>query len=312
MAQSSLSALSKKRSPGAIDSVQALLVANFKAIQSCLPKHLTPERMCRIAVQSLQRNPDVLECTPESLVKAIIESSSLGLEIDSRGLAYIVPYGNKNQNGHKNATLIFGYKGLMELAYRSGRVASIHAETVCENDIFEFELGLSPRLKHVPNLDDRGGLRAVYAVAHMKDAAPAFVVMGKADVEKVRRASKAGNSGPWTQWAEEMWKKTAIRRLCKYLPLSPEIQRAIALDEQADAGVQKLAEGILNLPEEPAIETEARPKQEPEEREEKPAPVAHEEAQFECAKVDKNGEIKMVTSEDCFYCADKNGCPNKR
>ncbi|MBD5641848.1 MAG: recombinase RecT [Desulfovibrio sp.] len=305
MAQATVAALSKRQPPSAIDTVQALLTQNFRAIQSCLPKHLTPERMCRIAVQSLQRNPQILKCTPESLVKAIIEASSLGLEIDSRGLAYLVPYGNKNQDGRTNATLIFGYKGLMELAYRSGRVASIYAETVCENDDFEFELGLQPKLRHIPSLDDRGELRAVYAVAHMKDADPVFVVMGRSDVEKIRRASKAGNSGPWTQWTEEMWKKTAIRRLCKYLPLSPEIQKAIALDEQADEGVQNLAEGIINLPEEPAIETTAKQKEEsdPEPRREEPS--------FECAKMDKDGNPKMVTSEDCFYCKDKDGCPNK-
>lgn len=253
MSVSTLSDLNRRQPPATIDTVQALLTNNFKAIKSCLPKHLTPERMCRIAVESLQRNPDVLKCTPESLVRCVVEASSLGLEIDSRGLAYIVPYGNKNQGGRQNATLIIGYKGLMDLAYRSGRVANIYAETVCENDEFEFELGLNPTLRHVPNLEDRGKLAAVYAVARMKDADAVFVVLGKQDVEKVRRASKTGGSGPWTQWAEEMWKKTAIRRLCKYLPLSPEIARAIAVDEASDAGVQ-LADCIIDLPEVQAIE----------------------------------------------------------
>ena len=228
--------------PPVVANVANLLAANMKAIQSCLPKHMTPERMCRVALQTIRRTPALMSCTPESLVAAIVEASSLGLELDLRGQAYLVPYG-------KNVTLIPGYKGLMDLAYRSGRVTNIYAEVVCENDRFAFALGLAPKLEHTPNLDDRGALKAVYAVARVKDADPAFVVLGKTEIDKIRKASRASGSGPWVQWEEEMWKKTAIRRLCKYLPLSPEIQKAIALDEAADASVaQHLADGIIDLP----------------------------------------------------------------
>ena len=228
--------------PAAAVTVTSLLASNMKAISSCLPKHMTPERMCRIAVQTISKSPQLQKCTPQSLVAAIVEASSLGLEIDVRGQAYLVPYG-------RDVTLIPGYKGLMDLAYRSGRVANIYAETVCENDTFNFEMGLEPKLEHKPNLEERGQLRAVYAVARLKDADPVFVVLGKSEIEKIKRASKASNNGPWKSWEEEMWKKTAIRRLCKYLPLSPEMQRAIAIDEAADAGQpQGLAESIIDLP----------------------------------------------------------------
>jgi len=221
--------------------VQDLLTANFKAIQSCLPKHMTPERMCRVAFNTVQRTPALLDCTPYSLVAAIVEASALGLEIDTRGQAYLVPYG-------KTVTLIPGYKGLMDLAYRSGRVSSIYADVVCANDTFEFAMGLDSKLVHVPNLEDRGELNAVYAVAKIKDSDPAFVVLGKSEIEKVKKSSKAASSGPWRTWEEEMWKKTAIRRLCKYLPLSPEVQRAVSLDELADAGKpQNLGEAYIDL-----------------------------------------------------------------
>lgn len=221
--------------------VQRLLAANMKAIQSALPKHMTPERMARVAFTTINKTPALLKCTPESLVMAIVEAATLGLEIDSRGLAYIVPYGS-------TVTLIPGYKGLMDLAYRSGRVTSIFAEVVCENDKFTYRMGTDPSLEHTPELNDRGTKIAVYAVAKFKDADPAFVVLGKTEVEKVRRASKAAASGPWKDWEDEMWKKTAIRRLCKYLPLSPEMQRAVAMDEAADAGLpQELGGGVLDL-----------------------------------------------------------------
>ncbi|HJA77567.1 MAG TPA: recombinase RecT [Candidatus Desulfovibrio gallistercoris] len=232
----------QNRQPAVIASVTDLLKNNMKAIQSCLPKHMTPERMCRIAVQTISKSKQLQRCSPQSLVAAIVEASSLGLEIDVRGQAYLVPY-------RDTVTLIPGYKGLMDLAYRSGRVANIYAETVCENDEFSFRLGLSPTLEHTPNLENRGDLRAVYAVARLKEADPVFVVLGKSEVEKVRKASKASGDGPWKTWEEEMWKKTAIRRLCKYLPLSPEMQRAVAIDEAADAGSpQHLAEAVIDLP----------------------------------------------------------------
>lgn len=230
-----------------VNGVQSLLVANFKQIQSSLPRHMTPERMCRVALNTIRRTPTLLECAPETLVAAIVEASSLGLEIDSRGQAYLVPFYNK-KTGTKDVQLIPGYKGLADLAYRSGRVASIFAEVVCENDKFRFSLGLEPTLEHTPDLDNRGGMRAVYAVARMKDGEAQFVVMGKSDIDKVKKASKASNSGPWADWEEEMWKKTAIRRLCKMLPLSPEIQRAIAIDELGDAGLpQGLGAEVIDI-----------------------------------------------------------------
>lgn len=233
--------------------VQQLLGANIKAIQSCLPKHMTPERMCRVAFNTVQKTPALLNCSPQSLVAAIVEASSLGLEIDSRGQAYLVPYG-------KNVTLIPGYKGLMDLAYRSGRVTSIYADVVCANDTFEFAMGLDAKLVHVPNLEDRGELKAAYAVAKIKDSDPAFVVLGKTEIEKVKKASKAAANGPWKDWEEEMWKKTAIRRLCKCLPLSPEMQRAVFLDEMGDAGkAQDLGVGLIDIDPEPQADGNKAP-----------------------------------------------------
>lgn len=237
-----------------VDGVQKLLASQFKQIQSALPRHMTPERMCRVALNTIRRTPQLLECAPETLVSAIVEASSLGLEIDSRGQAYLVPFYNK-KTGTKDVQLIPGYKGLADLAYRSGRVASIFAEVVCENDKFHFSLGLNPVLDHTPDLDNRGDMKAVYAVARMKDGEAQFVVLGKSDISKIKKASRA-DSGPWKDWEEEMWKKTAIRRLCKMLPLSPEIQRAIAIDELGDAGMpQGLAQDFIDVSVKSSTET---------------------------------------------------------
>lgn len=298
-----------------VANVANLLAMNMKAIQSCLPKHMTPERMCRIALQTIQRTPQLMKCTPESLVAAIVEASSLGLELDLRGQAYLIPFG-------KEVTLIPGYKGLMDLAYRSGRVTNIYAEVVCENDQFTFSLGLAPKLEHTPNLEERGTLKAVYAVARVKDTDPVFVVLGKSEIDKIRKVSKTPDPSPWSQWEEEMWKKTAIRRLCKYLPLSPEIQKAIALDEAADAGVaQHLADGIIDLPPVAAdtptaglnaalSETKAR----------RPTNAEREQAQTEEEDIQHNTEDttsqilcpakeQYVDELDCPGCSKRQGCP---
>lgn len=329
------------RAAETINTVTNLLTGQFKAIKSALPRHMTPERMCRVALNTIRRTPQLLECSPETMVAAIVEASSLGLEIDMRGQAYLVPFYNKN-TGRKEVQLIPGYKGLADLAYRSGRVDSIFAEVVCENDKFRFALGLDPALEHTPSLEDRGRLIAVYAVARMKESAPQFVVMGKGEIDKIRKASKA-SSGPWKEWEAEMWKKTAIRRLCKMLPLSPEMQRAVALDEAGEAGiVQGLGENILEIPVQvedvvrevgdvaddgqpqetgegaspqaqahpaPAENApSAAPQPEPEPAPE-PKGTPATGGNIECPKPTEDGSPRMVDESVCMECKSRSNCP---
>lgn len=223
-----------------------LINASLPQIRAALPRHMTPERMARIALTTIKLTPKLLECTPRSLLAAIIESSQLGLEIDMRGLAFIVPYG-------KEATLLIGYKGLIELAIRSGKVSHIDAEVVYEDDEFDYALGLDPKLYHKPSLTrpDASQKKAVYALAKMTDGEPVFIILGQSDIERIKKSSRA-KSGPWFDWEDEMWKKSAIRRLCKRLPQSPELQRAISIDEAAEAGIpQNLAAGVIDVTPEP-------------------------------------------------------------
>jgi recombination protein RecT len=215
-----------------VSSIRALLDKSKQQIRMALPSHLNPDRMLRIAMTSIQRNPSLLDCTPESLIGAIIQSSQLGLEPDGvLGHAYLVPYG-------KVCTFIPGYKGLMALARRSGEISTIYAEVVHAKDVFEYELGLNAKLKHVPTDDeDEGAFTGVYAVAKLKDGGIQFVVLKKGAIERIRKRSKASNNGPWVTDYEEMAKKTALRRLCKHLPCSVELEKAVALDERAEIGL---------------------------------------------------------------------------
>ena len=230
-------ALAKASNPPTTDPIADLLFANLKKARDVIPSHLNPEKLARLALRTIRANPKLAQCTPASLVASIMEAAAFGLEIDQRGLAYLVPFWDKTI-GKFVCTLMIGYKGLMEMAYKSGRVRQVYAEIVCQNDKFEYEMGLNPTLRHVPALGNRGQMVGVYAVAKLIDADPAFVVLATSDVDKVKAASKTKDrpDSIWNLWPEEMAKKTAIRRLCKFLPLSADMQQAIAVDEAGERG----------------------------------------------------------------------------
>lgn len=281
----------------------SLLSKNMKAIKSALPKHLTAERVARVALNSIRKNPKLMQCAPETLCMAIMETSSLGLEIDSRGQAYLVPFWSKKNQCYE-MQLMIGYKGMLDLAWRSGKLMSIMAEVVGENDSFTFINGLDPKLEHTPNLTEgRGEIIAAYAVAIMKDGSRQFVVIPRTDLDKIRDASKSKDDGPWVTWYEEMAKKTALKRLCKLLPLSPEIQQATTLDDMADAGIS-LSESIIDIPM-PEPTTESQPAAEP--APEEPAQETQAVDTSYTFKCPANG--KEVTEEDCASCKSRNGCP---
>ncbi len=189
-----------------------------------LPKHLDADRMARIALTVLSQTPKLAECTQDSFLGALMTCAQTGLEPGPLGQAYLVPYGNK-------VTFIAGYRGLIDLAWRSGRLASIAAETVHENDDFTFEKGLRPDLKHTWKLgQDRGRAIGYYASAEMRDGGTVFVVMSRSEVEQIRKRSRSKDSGPWVTDYDAMAKKTCIRQLSKYLPMSIEMAQAIAQD----------------------------------------------------------------------------------
>ena len=212
-----------------------------------MPKHMTADRMMRIALTEVRKVPALGQCNIESFMGAIMQCAQLGLEPGSAlGHAYLLPFGNgKAKDGKSNCQLIIGYRGMIDLARRSGQIVSLTARTVHENDAFKYEFGLEEAMHHVPADGDRGKMTHVYAVAKLKGGGVQFDVMSRADVDKVRATSKAGANGPWVTHFEEMAKKTVIRRLFKYLPVSIEIQQAVTLDERAEAGIDQDNASVL-------------------------------------------------------------------
>ena len=190
-----------------------------------LPKHLSADRFSRIAITALTRTPKLQECTPESFMKCLLDLSALGIEPDGRR-AHLIPYG-------KECTLILDYKGIAELVMRSGTVATIHADKVCENDDFIVNRGKVER--HVIDYKNpRGNAYAYYVLVSLKDGSEKMEVMSRDEIEAIRKRSKAGTSGPWVSDFDEMAKKTVFRRASKWLPLSPELQDAVRADEDRE------------------------------------------------------------------------------
>jgi len=212
-------------------------------LAAALPKHVSPDRMIRLACTEFAKNPLLQKCTPVSVFGAIIQSSQLGLEIGVLGQAYLVPYRN-NKNNTYEAQFIPGYKGLISLARRSGEVTSIETNIVYANDRFDLKLGLDTSVEHVPNLDgDRGVPRLVYGVAKFRDGGYHFEWMSMGDVNKIRARSKASSSGPWVTDYEQMVRKTLIRRMSNYLPMSIELQQAIQISDATDEGRRATIDG---------------------------------------------------------------------
>lgn len=240
-----------------VNSVRNLLERCKSQIAMALPKHMTPDRMMRVAMTEIQKTPALLDCTPVSLVAAVIQASQLGLEIGVLGQAYLVPYKG-------SVTLIPGYRGLVQLARRSGEIVSIEARIVHAKDFFSVEYGLEPQLKHKPWMptpdekvtkDGPGPVLCAYACAKFKDGGYQFEVMSLRELDAIKTRSKASNNGPWVTDTEEMYRKTVTRRLCKWLPASIELARAIELDNNAEDGLPQDLSGVIEIQAE-AEETE--------------------------------------------------------
>lgn len=212
-------------------SMQQYIKSMEGEIKKALPSVITPERFTRMVLSALSVNPKLAACTPKSFLGAMMSAAQLGLEPNTPlGQAYLIPFKNK---GVDEVQFQIGYKGLLDLAYRSGEVDVIQAHIVYENDEFECEYGLNPTLKHVPAEKDRGEAIKVYAVFKTKTGGYGFEVMSMDDVrkhaEKYSQAYKSGFS-PWKTNFEEMAKKTVLKKVLKYAPMKSDFVRGIVQD----------------------------------------------------------------------------------
>lgn len=226
------------------DQIAYLLKSKQAEIQKMLPKHLNAERLLKVAQIAATTTPALAKCDVPSLIGAIGQCAQMGLEPNTvLGHAYLVPFNTKRKDANGNerwvnsVQVIIGYKGLIDLARRSGQIVSIAAHEVCERDHFDMVYGLDEKLEHKPALGERGEVIGFYAVAKLKDGGHCFEFMSLHQVREIMAATQSkGKYGPWKDHFTEMGRKTVIRRLAKYLPLSIEFQTAAALDAMAETG----------------------------------------------------------------------------
>jgi recombination protein RecT len=226
-----------------------------------LPDNMEVKRQKVLLINSLRRTPKVLLATRESLVAAVVQTFELGLSpVPALGHAYFVPFETK---GRLLCQLIIGYRGLIELARRSGLVANISAEVVRCGDYFYYELGDTPRLEHTPRevlefapperqqavarmLAGRpadGKLLMAYSVVLLKDGTKVRRVVSEEFISRIKKASRGSNhpDSPWQNWTDQMWAKTAIRQALKFVPLSPEdrLSKGLEIDESTFTDIGK-------------------------------------------------------------------------
>jgi recombination protein RecT len=206
--------------------MQQMMKAMEKEIAAALPSMVSSERFQRVALTAFSSNVKLQQCDAKSFIGAMMQSAQLGLEPNTPlGQSYLIPYGTQVQ-------FQVGYKGMIELAQRSGEIKTIYAHEVRENDEFEMDYGLDQKLIHKPLLKgDRGEVIGYYAVYHTKNGGYSFAFMTKDEVyDFAKKKSKTFNNGPWQTDFDAMAKKTVVKQLLKYAPISIELQRNISAD----------------------------------------------------------------------------------
>lgn len=208
-----------------------------------LPRQLTAERMMKCAMIAANENPDLYACSLPSIAQSLMRAASMGLE-PVNGQCYLVPFNvnvgtRDNPRWEKQCQLVPGYRGLIQAARNSGSVKTVAAHVVYANDTFSISYGTQEHVEHKPLLfGDRGAMVAVYAVATFTDGAQQVEVMTADDVEHVKQKSQTGKRGfgPWETDTAQMWRKSAVKRLANYLPLSAEARDLFEMDSRVEGG----------------------------------------------------------------------------
>lgn len=205
-------------------------------IARALPSVMTADRFTRMALSAVSSTPKLAECEVTSFLGSMMSAAQLGLEPNTPlGQAYLIPYRN-NKKGVTECQFQIGYKGLIDLAYRSDEIKTIQAHIVYENDFFDYEYGLESKLKHKPAITDRGKPIYVYALFKLKNGGEAFEVMSVEECQKHgQKYSKSYNNSPWQTNPEEMMKKTVLKRVLKYAPLRSDFVRGVQETDETTA-----------------------------------------------------------------------------
>ncbi|MEI7534221.1 MAG: recombinase RecT [Verrucomicrobiae bacterium] len=302
--------------PLAKNDIRSLLQSDRvrEQIEIALPKHMTPERMMRVALTAVNKNPKLLECTPESVLLSLMTCSQYGVEPDGRN-AHLIPYNNKKDGKWvTECQFQWDYKGLVAQIRKSPDVSDIYADIICENDKYKVSRGLHRDLVHEVDIaKPRGPMIAAYSVCIFRDGTCSFELMSSDEIEAIRLRSKSTDKeskksiGPWANDYFEMAKKTVIKRHSKMLPLPTEIAMAVNADSDFDEIPAAQATEIkkASIPERTAIadkdpEQEAQPERnpEPEQKDQEPEPKAAQAREVEPTKKAKLSKKAPAPKDD--------------
>ncbi|AVK85300.1 recombinase RecT [Lysinibacillus sp. B2A1] len=236
-------------------SLNALLKKMGPEIQRALPKHMDADRIARIALTAVRTTPKLLKCDQISFVAALMQSAQLGVEPNTGlGQAYLIPYGGKVQ-------FQLGYKGLIDLAVRSGQYKAIYAHEVYQEDKFSFAYGLHKDLVHVPSTNPEGEPIGYYAVYHLKNGGYDFVYWTRERIEKhaqkFSQAVQKGWTSPWETNYDAMAKKTVLKEVLKYAPKSIELQKVVEADETIKTEVSEDMSDVIDVTEYSVVEEDS-------------------------------------------------------
>ena len=273
-----------------VDQVRNQLTAMQPQFAAALPKHVDPARFVRVVMTAVQMTPALLDADRRTLFASATRAAQMGLLPDGREGA-IVAFG-------QNCQFMPMVAGILKLVRNSGELASIDAQIVYKNDGFQYRPGIDLVPQHTPDwFGERGDVVGVYAVAKMKDGAAYVEILSHKQVEQVRHVSRAKNSGPWVTWWDEMARKTAIRRLTKRLPLSTDLEGALAADDElfmpTETAAPTTAPEAAQAPEAPSASK--RPSRLQKVAEQAPAPA--EEKHWHDSPSDDDGVIDMPTTD---------------
>jgi len=226
-----------------VDTWETFMQANRKSFEMVLPTHFRnkggTDKLIRLALTSLRRNPALMQCSMPSLAASILDCCALGLEFNSPlRQAHIIPFKN-NKTKTVEAQLVIDYHGLIDLHLRSSAVQSIFADVVWEADRWSFSHGTDEHLSHTPAhcaAEERGKRIGVYAYAKLASGGTPFVWLWEHQVNTIRDEYSAGykadkENSPWVTNTDSMWRKTAVRALSTWIPKSADAERARAIDE---------------------------------------------------------------------------------
>ena len=215
-----------------------------------MPRGGEAAQLVRDALTALRGNPKLAECDAATVLGGLMTCAQLGLRPGVLGHAWLIPFWNSRKSQHE-AQLVIGYQGLVDLAHRSGKIASLIARTVYENDHFDVDYGLADSLVHKPVITgDRGKPIAYYAIAKFTTGGHAFIVIGHDEMNTYKgqfamaKTREGRIIGPWQDHFEAMAQKTCVRQLAKWMPKSTDLATAIEVDNSVRVDLAPQADPV--------------------------------------------------------------------